>query len=52
MEAMCRRADAVVCSTEEQRRQLLALCPNVHVILDAHGELGSVVKSDYLMGDR
>lgn len=51
IEAMCRRADAVVCSTEEQRRQLLAFCPNVHVVLDAHGELGSVTKTHYAAGD-
>ena len=51
MEEMCRRADAVVCSTEEQRAQILAFCPDVHVILDAHGELGARHKSDFALGD-
>jgi glycosyltransferase involved in cell wall biosynthesis len=51
MERMCRRADAVACSTEEQRAQILAFCPDVHVILDAHGELGPVHKSDFALGD-
>ena len=37
--AMAGRADAVVCSTEEQRRDLLAFCGNVHVVLDFHAEL-------------
>jgi glycosyltransferase involved in cell wall biosynthesis len=37
LEAMCARADAVICSTEEQRQAILAHCDNVHVILDHHG---------------
>jgi len=37
IEAMCARADAVVCCTEEQRQAILRHCPNVHVILDYHG---------------
>lgn len=31
---MCRRADAVVCSTDEQRAQILPLCANTHLVLD------------------
>jgi hypothetical protein len=31
---MCRRADAVVCSTDEQRQQIASLCGNTHQILD------------------
>lgn len=38
MEVMCERADAVVCSTFEQRDTIVTMCPNVHVILDYHGE--------------
>src|SRR5256885_5448772 len=34
MEAMCERADAVVCTTEEQRQDILPHCDNVHIILD------------------
>lgn len=41
LEACLRRADAVVCSTDEQLRKIRNLCDNVHAILDFHGELGS-----------
>ncbi|MDQ3639907.1 MAG: hypothetical protein M3450_00195 [Actinomycetota bacterium] len=51
MENMCRRADAVVCSTEEQRAQILELTPNVHPILDFHGHLIGTRKHDYARGD-
>ena len=34
VEDMCRRADAVTCSTDEQRAQIEPLCPNTHLILD------------------
>lgn len=47
MEAMCERADAVVCSTAEQRETILTMCPNVHVILDYHGEDVTSHKVDY-----
>ena len=33
---MCARANAVVCTTEEQRQDILKYCNNVHTILDAH----------------
>lgn len=45
--AMCRRADAVICSTEEQRRDILEFCPDVHVILDVHVGVTRVAKIDY-----
>lgn len=45
--SMCRRADAVVCATDEQRAQIATLNPNVHVVLDDHSELGDVRKRDY-----
>lgn len=47
IEEMARRADAVVCSTAEQQRMLREFCPNVHVILDFHTELGSACKEHY-----
>lgn len=47
LEEMAQRADAVVCSTTEQQRLLTAFCPNVHVILDFHTELGSARKEHY-----
>lgn len=47
IQAMCARADAVVCSTEEQRDLILPLCPNVHVVLDAQDYLVRRSKSTY-----
>ena len=44
---MCARADAVVCSTEEQRKDILKHCPNVHLILDAHMGVTRKVKTNY-----
>jgi hypothetical protein len=49
--AMCRRADAVVCSTESQREQILPLCPNVHLILDFHAGVVRAAKADYAAGE-
>jgi len=51
IEAMCRRADAVVCTTEEQRGDILPLCSNVHVILDAQDQLVGHVKGDWSIGE-
>ena len=47
IEATCRRADAVICATEEQRRTLLRYCPNVHVILDFQPEAERRAKTGY-----
>lgn len=47
IEAMCRRADAVVCTTVEQADDIRPLCPNVHVVLDAHGSLVRTTKTNY-----
>ena len=47
IEAMCRRADAVVCTTEEQKRDISRFCSNVHIILDAHSVVIRTVKRDY-----
>jgi hypothetical protein len=47
IERMCERADAVVCTTAEQREDILPLCSNVHVILDYHDHLVSAQKDDY-----
>lgn len=52
LEDMCRRADAVVCSTPEQRQLITRLSPNVHAILDSHAELVTHVKEDYGIGGR
>ncbi len=49
--AACRRADAVVCATPEQREAVLPLCPNVHVALDFQPEAERKVKTDYTRGE-
>ncbi len=41
IEAMCRRADLVVCSTPEQRDRMSGWNGNIHCILDLHEELGA-----------
>ncbi len=45
---ICRRADAVVCATDEQRSAILAYCANVHIILDVHDEVLNARKQDYV----
>jgi hypothetical protein len=45
IKAMCARADAIVCSTIRQKHDIERFSGNVHVVLDAHFELGDVVKS-------
>lgn len=49
---MCRRADAVVCTTLEQKRDILEYCDNVHIILDCHFKAVREVKTDYSIGSR
>jgi hypothetical protein len=46
----CRRADAILCTTEEQRQTLLEYCRNVHVVLDFQPEADGHVKSEYARG--
>jgi hypothetical protein len=50
IEAMAARADAVVCSTREQRRDIERFAGNVHEVLDAHFELGDTVKTSHRTG--
>ncbi len=50
IERMCARADAVVCSTEEQRADIMAFNDNVHVILDSHTSVATATKEDYRAG--
>jgi len=47
LEAMCHRADAVACTTEEQKTRIQPFCQNVHIILDFHFMLMRCAKSDY-----
>lgn len=50
LEAMCARADAVVCTTVEQKVDIGAFCRNVHVILDIHDNVLRTRKKDYSAG--
>lgn len=50
IQGMCRRADAVVCTTEEQRQDILPYSSSVHVILDLQGSVVKEVKRDYCCG--
>lgn len=47
IESMCIRADAVICTTEEQDKFIKPFCKNTHVILDIHSFLYRHAKSDY-----
>ena len=49
IESMCLRADAVICSTEEQARDIKPFCNNVHQILDIHSSYKGP-KIDYKSG--
>ena len=48
--AMCRRADAVVCATEEQKQEILKYCPEVFINLDDQSEFSGKKKSSYACG--
>lgn len=50
MEAMCARADAVVCTTAEQKSYIGAFCSNIHIILDIHDNVLRRRKQDYAAG--
>jgi hypothetical protein len=45
--SLCKRADAVICTTEEQKVAIKKYCSNVHVILDIHSSVVSTRKIDY-----
>jgi glycosyltransferase involved in cell wall biosynthesis len=47
VESMCRKADVVVCTTEEQKRDISHYCSNVHIVLDVHESVVKAVKKDY-----
>jgi len=51
LEAICQRADAVVCATNEQKTTIQSYCQNVHIILDCHFKLMRAAKTDYSVGD-
>jgi hypothetical protein len=47
LEQMCRRADAVICSTQAQKLRIASLCPRVFMILDFHGTVVRTYKENY-----
>jgi len=52
IEAMCRRADALICGSPEQKSQLRTLNDRVYDILDFNEEIGGHLKSHYEVADR
>ena len=50
LQDMCKRADAVVCSTLEQKNDIQNYCKNVHIILDFHTDVVQEFKTDYTTG--
>lgn len=46
---MCARADAVICSTEEQRRDIGRFSSNIHLILDIHTGVAQRTKRDFTL---
>jgi len=51
LEEMCRRADAVICTTSEERKRIKSLCGSVHAILDFQGNDVRTRKTDYSSGE-
>jgi hypothetical protein len=51
VEDMCRRADAVICTTAEQQRTITRYNGNVHIALDMSDDSVRQTKSDYAVGD-
>lgn len=51
LRSLCRRADAVVCASQDQKAHLEQFSKNVAVILDCHETLVRLVKTDYRSGD-
>ena len=47
IESMCLRADAVICSTDEQAIDIKPFCDNVHQILDVQSSVIKRTKNDY-----
>ena len=50
LQDMCRRADAVICTTLEQKIDIQKYCRNVHVILEFHFKVIREIKTDYSSG--
>jgi len=48
---MCKRADAVICSTIEQKQNISQFCKNVHIILDIHSTVTKNFKYNFDCAD-
>ena len=51
IQSMCKRADAVICGTQEQKEDILPFCSNTHIILDAQSTIARSQKEDYSSGE-
>jgi glycosyltransferase involved in cell wall biosynthesis len=51
IENLCRRSDAVVCGTDEQKNDLMKFCSNTHIVLDFTNSVVRKIKRDYSSGD-
>jgi len=51
LEEMCSRADAVICTTEDEKQRILSLCTDVHRILDFQGAAIRSHKEKYAAGE-
>ena len=47
LKKMCRRADAVICSTPIQKKTIEEYCRNTHIMFDAHFSEINMQKKDY-----
>lgn len=48
----CKRADGVICTTEEQKKIILNYCTNVHIILESHFNIVGYQKTDYSLNSQ
>lgn len=51
IEGMCARSDAVICSTQEQKKDISKFCKNAHIILDFHCNVVKDIKTSYSSGE-
>ncbi len=47
LKEMCKKADAVTCSTSDQKTTIEKYCKNAHILFDAHFDVINNIKEDY-----
>lgn len=52
IQEMCSRADAIVCTTLEQKKDIQEHCKNVHIMLEFNLKVVREVKTNYSLGNR